>query len=605
MNKTINYSKRDFASLKQEEINLIRQYYPDIIQNYNDASILSVLIDLNAAIADNLHFHIDRALQETVLDYAQEKQSLYNIAKTYGLKLPGKAASIAVCQLTIQVPVLGDAEDKRYLPILYAGSQFLSDNNSFELLFDIDFASNYNVVGNMDRTKVPIYVNNVISAYKITKTGIVIAGASRVYTQVITNTKPFYQITLPENNVLSIESIIHKNGTTFQTLPTNQEFNSDINKWYDVPALIEDSVFVEDKTTTPVNGVYTGSYVKVDRRFIKEFTPNGFCVITFGSQINQGLDILDDFADAGLFDLKSFLNNDSLGYAPYNNTTLYIKYRVGGGADTNVGVGTITTVGQLSSKINGPDPKLNAIVLGSLIVSNTTPAIGGGDAPSIDELRYYISYNFAAQYRAITLNDYKAVLLGMPAKFGVPTKARASQVKNIININLLSTDTDGNISDQVTSVVMQNVANYLSRYRALNDYVYVKPAQVINIGFEISVLTEDGSQISVTSSIVSVITSLISKQTMDIGTSILIGIIIKNISQINGLLNINYIKAYNKFGGDYSSTSMDVNSLLNVVTNEIDISDGTIKATGEQILQIKYPEKDILVIPVTQNTTGF
>ena len=121
---------------------------------------MSVFLDLNAAIADNLHYHIDRSLQETVLDYAQEKQSLYNIAKTYGLKLPGKAASIAVCQFSIQVPIRGDAEDKRYLPIMYAGSQFLSDGTSFELLYDVDFASNFNISKKMDRSKTPLHAVN-------------------------------------------------------------------------------------------------------------------------------------------------------------------------------------------------------------------------------------------------------------------------------------------------------------------------------------------------------------------------------------------------------------------------------------------------------------
>ena len=41
---------------------------------------------LNAAIADNLHYHIDRVWQETMLDFAQQKQSLFHIAKTYGIK---------------------------------------------------------------------------------------------------------------------------------------------------------------------------------------------------------------------------------------------------------------------------------------------------------------------------------------------------------------------------------------------------------------------------------------------------------------------------------------------------------------------------------------
>lgn len=601
MARQINYSKRDFASLKTEQINYIKQYYPNIVEDYNDSSILSVFLDLNAAIADNLQFHIDRSLQETVLDYAQEKQSLYNIAKTYGLKLPGKAASIAVCQFTIQVPVRGDAEDKRYLPIMYAGSQFLSDGVSFELLYDIDFASNFNIANKMDRTKVPIFTNGVLSAYRITKTGIVIAGATRIYTQVINNTRPFYQITLPENNVLSVESVIHKNGTSFQTLPTQNEFASDINKWYEVPSLAENTIFVEDRTVAPVNGVYSGNYKNIDRKFIKEFTPNGFCILTFGSQTDQGLDILDDFVNGGGFDLKSFLNNDSLGWAPINNTTVYVKYRIGGGADTNVGVNTITTVGQIGLNLNGPDAQTNAIVQGSLTVRNITPAIGGGDAPSIEALRNYISYNFAAQNRAVTLQDYKAVLLGMPPKFGSPAKASVTQVQNKINVGILSTDTDGNLSDLVSTVVLQNVANYLSRYRMINDYVVVKPASVINISFEISILTDPGSQISAISSIAQLLSNEFAQANMQLGQSYLIGGLIKKLSQIDGVLNINYIKAFNKVGGNYSVTSLDNSLLLDIDTNEIDMTSGAIKVTGDQILQLKFPEKDIVVIPTSQN----
>lgn len=605
MANQISYAKRDFASLKTEQINYIKQYYPGIAENYNDASILSVFLDLNAAIADNLHFHIDRALQETVLEFAQEKQSLYNIARTYGLKIPSKAASIAICQFTIQVPVYGDAEDKTYLPILYAGSEVLSNDNTFELLYDIDFASNYNVSNRVDRTKVPVYVNGVKSAYKITKTGVVVAGSTRIYTQKITATKPFYQITLPENNVLSIESIIYKEGSNLENYPTATEFNSDVRKYYEVNSLAEDSIFVEDKLTTPIDGVYGGIYKTIDRKFIKEFTPNGFCTITFGSQLNQGLDILDDFVDAGLFDMKSFLNNNSLGWAPINGTTMYIKYRIGGGADTNVGVGVINSVGQISFKLNGADPQINTVVKNSLSVISTTPAIGGGDAPSIEELRNYISYNFAAQSRAVTLQDYKAILLGLPAKFGSAAKISVTQHQNKINIGVLSVDTSGNLSDNVSSVVLQNVATYLSRYRMINDYVVVKPAEVINISFEISVLTENGSQINVISAIASVLQTEFKKETMQLGQSYLIGSLIKQISQINGVLNTNYIKAYNRVGGEYSASRLSIEKIINTTTNEIDLTDGAIKVDGEQILQIKFPELDITIIPVTQNTLGF
>ena len=603
---TINYSQRDFASLKQSQINYIKQYYPGIVQNYNDASILSVFLDLNAAIADNLQFHIDRSLQETVLDYAQERQSLFNIAKTYGLKLPSSSASVAVATLSIQVPVRGDAEDKRYLPLLYAGSQFLTDSQTFELLYDVDFASNFNISNNVDRTKVPVYVNGILSAYTITKTAILIAGTTKIYTQVIRNTQPFYQITLPENNVLSVESVIHKNGVNFQTLPTLTEFGGSVNKWYEVNSLAEDNVFVENQNSVAdTNGIYPGDYIKIDRRFIKEFAPNGFCSLTFGSQVNQGLDILDTFATAGIFDLKSFVNNDSLGWAPLNNTTMYIKYRVGGGTGTNVGVGTINTVGQVAMRITGPNPQTNAVVQGSLTVTNVTPAIGGSDAPSIEELRNYIAYNFAAQNRAVTLNDYKSLIMGMPAKYGVPTKVAVTESQNKINIAVLTNDVDGMATETVSSVILQNIANYLSRYRMINDYVVTKPAQVINIGFEISVLTQAGSQVTAISNIVTIIKSEFNQSNQQLGQSYLTGNLIKQITQVSGVLNVNYIKAFNKVGGEYSSSSLDSTQIINSATNEIDLTNGAINVSAEQMLQVKYPENDITVIPVTQNVTGF
>ena len=601
MANQINYSKRDFASLRNEQINYIKQYYPGLVQNFNDASILSVLLDLNAAIADNLHFHIDRALQETVLDYAQERQSLFNIAKTYGLKLPSRSASIAVCEFSIQVPVRGDAEDARYLPVLYSGSQFLSGDNSFELLYDVDFASNFNVSNRIDRTKTPIFVNGVLTSYRITKTGIVVAGATRVYTQTVTTTRPFYQITLPENNVLSIESVIHKNGTTFQTLPTQAEFKSTINKWYEVHSLAEDSVFIEDRLTPPVNGIYQGNYVKTDRRFIKEYTPNGFCTLTFGSMTNQGLDILDTFVDAGNFDLKSFVDNNSLGWAPINNTTLYVRYRIGGGIETNIGINTIDTVGQVSLNLNGPDEQINTIVRNSLTAINVTPAIGGSDEPSIEELRNYISYNFAAQNRAVTLQDYKAILLGMPAKFGVPAKTSVSQVQNKINVSVLSTDNEGNLTNSVTSTVLENIANYLSRYRMINDYVVVKPADVIDVAFEVSALMESGTQVNVIANIINLISNEFSKQNIDLGQSYIMGSLIKKISQIDGLISLNYIKAFNRVGGNYSSSRLSDDLLINIDTGEIDLTSGLIRVTTDQILQIKSPEIDIVVIPTTQN----
>ena len=110
----VSYTVRDYQAIRSELINYVKTYYPDLIQDFNDASLFSVFLDLNAAIADNLNYHIDRSLQETVLQFAQQRSSIYNIARTYGLKIPGQRPSVSLVDFSITVPAQGDKEDERY-----------------------------------------------------------------------------------------------------------------------------------------------------------------------------------------------------------------------------------------------------------------------------------------------------------------------------------------------------------------------------------------------------------------------------------------------------------------------------------------------------------
>jgi hypothetical protein len=169
-NSRIPYTSRDFEAVRSDLINYVRQYYPDVIDNFNDASIFSVLLDLNAGVADNLNYQIDRSIQETVLQFAQQKSSVFNIARTYGLKIPGNRPSVAVADISITVPAFGDKEDERYLGVLRRGSQVIGGGQTFELIYDCDFSSQYNSQGFTNRTKTPNFdANNVLINYTITK----------------------------------------------------------------------------------------------------------------------------------------------------------------------------------------------------------------------------------------------------------------------------------------------------------------------------------------------------------------------------------------------------------------------------------------------------
>jgi len=187
--RKISYTERDFEGLRADLVNYTKQYYPELIDNFNDAAVFSVLMDLNAAIGDNLNYHIDRSIQETVLQYAQQRSSIFNIARTYGLKIPGNRPSVALVDFSIIVPAQGDQEDSRYLGILRAGSQVLGGGQVFENVYDIDFSSQYNNEGYPNRTKIPNFdSNNTLINYTITKREVVVNGVTKVFKKPLTRT---------------------------------------------------------------------------------------------------------------------------------------------------------------------------------------------------------------------------------------------------------------------------------------------------------------------------------------------------------------------------------------------------------------------------------
>jgi hypothetical protein len=71
----------------------------------------------------------------------------------------------------------------------------------------------------------------------------------------------------------------------------------------------------------------------------------------------------------------------------------------------------------------------------------------------------------------------------------------------------------------------------------------------------------------------------------------------KIISQIQGVLNLNYIKVFNKTTSGYSQNTINQN-ILDTSTGEIDITTGILNCDENQILQLRNPNSDIVVIPV-------
>jgi hypothetical protein len=599
--KRISYTVRDFQSIRTELINFTKTYYPDLIDNFNDASVFSAFLDLNAAISDNLHFHIDRSIQETVLQYAQQKSSIFNIARTYGLKLPGQRPSVSLVDLSITVPANGDKDDERYEGLLRRGSQFIGAGQVFENIYDIDFSSPYNSQGFPNRLKIPNFDgNNILINYTITKRELVVNGITKVFKQVISanNVRPFYEIFLPEKNVLGVTSVIQKDGTNYANVPTAQEFISEVGRWYEVNALAQDRVFIEDPTKpSDMPGIKVGKYVTTNDRFITEFTPEGFFKMTFGGGNTSADDQLRDFARNGINvqSMQTYLNNFSLGSTLKPNTTLFIQYRVGGGLATNIGVNVINQVGSVSFFVNGPSETTNTSVVNSLSCNNVTAAIGGAGLPTLEEIRNFVSFNFAAQDRAVTISDYEALIRKMPGQFGAPAKVAIVEEDNKIKIKTLSYDTSGALTSIVSNTLLTNLAEYLSNYRMLNDYISVETAQVIDLAVEVSiVLDASQNQGAVIGSVINKITDYFNPSVRQLGQNVNVSEINRIIQSENGVLSLTDLKVFNQVGGQYSSSETS-QSYSDSATKQIGLIDNTIFALPTQIYQIRYPNKDITV----------
>ena len=315
---------------------------------------------------------------------------------------------------------------------------------------------------------------------------------------------------------------------------------------------------------------------------------------------------MDNYIDGNMkVSLGSYLNNLSLGGLPSPNTTLFIKYRVGGGKNTNLGVDVISSIDNVDFSVIGPNSSINSQVIQSLLVTNVTPAVGGSDQPSIEEIRNMVAYNFAAQNRAVTLNDYKSLIETMPSTFGAPAKVNVMEEDNKIKIKLLSYDENGNLTDTVSNTLKNNILDYLSEYRMVNDFLEIQSGEVIDMGLEIDlVIDKNGNQTEIVKTSVEDIISYFAIEKRKMGDPLLVGDLYKIIGTVTGVVNVVDVRVFNIIGGDYSSAEV-VQPYLDSVTKEIQQSDSTIYMKSNQIFQIRFPNIDVKIRVKTLGTTTF
>lgn len=646
-NNKLSYLNRNFEDYRSSLIDYMKKNYPQIADSFDDASVGSWLIDLMASIGDNLSFYIDKAYSETNVETAQRVSSLYNLARNNGLKIPGPKGSMAEVEFSCNVPAYESTSNnpnatlgqpvESLLPVIKKGTKVSSRNQVFEVMEDIDFKAQFDNNGYPDRTMEAIYSNGSRpTVYHVTKKGIVVAGESKIYRQVIQpkDIVPFMEIVLPDRNVMNIESIIFKSGSNFQSDPTMNEFmqNSehttkggvDTYRFFEVNSLVEqyrwgdsndgepqgESVYHYENINgvdIPVASVHKGKWHGVTQKFITEFTDNGYIKIIFGSGERAGTSPEEgSFSSVAEYQMIKMLRNNFLGKLPKDGCTMYILYRVGGGAASNVAANSINTISYYNVTIGNTntdcDSRVISEIKNSIKVTNPSPSISGKDAPTADEIRAMIKYNSGAQNRCVTLKDYENRVAMIPPRYGCPFRLATTEENNKVMLYILGLDKDGKLSNIFPKQMIYNIMDYLSLYRTINDFIEIKPGKIINLEFEIKIFADKNYVNSdVAEDVINVVRNYMDINRHRLGEDIFVGDLEKEISNVDGVINLIDMKIYNVYGNSYSLSRI-AQPILSESGSEgrdlidLEATDYILNSDTDSMFEIRNTESDIKVI---------
>ena len=114
--KVRNFVAKDFDSLRGELLQYARVYFPDKIQDFSEASLGGLFLDLAAMIGDTMSYYLDHQFNELNPLTAIESGNVTRHVREAGVKITGSAPSSVMVRFYISVPAEKDASDLEYKP---------------------------------------------------------------------------------------------------------------------------------------------------------------------------------------------------------------------------------------------------------------------------------------------------------------------------------------------------------------------------------------------------------------------------------------------------------------------------------------------------------
>ena len=589
--RPINYTSREFDSIKESLVNYAKRYYANTYQDFNEASFGALMMDMVAYVGDQLSFYTDYQANESFLDTAIELPNVQRLAKQLGYKMPGSPTSTGVCNFYVLIPAASTTggPDTNYIPILKRGTLVGSNGGAvYTVTQDIDFTNSNNeiTVAKVDPdTGVP-------TEFAIKGQGTVVSGRLLEEELVVGDYQRFLRLRMSAAEVSEIVSIVDSQG----------------NEYFQVDYLTQDIVLSKEpnRSTNRDTVPFIMKTKPSPRRFVVEYDSNGTAFLQFGYGSSDNLtgDLVANPADVVLdvngreyvsdttFDPSNLIETDKFGVVP-ENTTLTVTYRSNESSTVNAAASTVNQILQSSLTFTNRDALSGPLVTGvesSLEVENPEPILGDTSELTADELKVRAYATYASQNRAVTRSDYVSICYRMPSGFGKVKRVNIIQdprsTRRNLNLYVLAEGSNGKFAAP-PSQLKTNVKTWIDRYRMINDSVDILDGKIINYGIQFEVIAETGAnRFDVLNACVNKLQEKFLNVSKEMGEPVYLAEIFKALNSVSGVVDTTMVKLVNKTGGSYSSYNYEIDKNMS--------NDGRfLMIPADAVADILFPNDDI------------
>ena len=598
-NRDINYLSKDFSSIKADLIDYVKRHFPSDWRDFNDASGGMALLELMAYVGYVLSFNIDRQVNEAYINRAVEIKNIVSLSQNFGYT--PKNTTPAIVNLSVSAD-MDDSTSSETLFKLKKGATVFSNFEpvvSFETLSDLDFSQPQNRTVETAGGTTTVSISGVSA----------VAGISKTFNYTVEDAIKFLKVTLPDSNINEVVSVSARDGS----------------EYFQVDNLATDTIFTGEVYTDSSSGdaAYIMKLRRVPKRYVVEREPTGLTSIRFGPGVlmEEDSEIIPNpndfvlpptlrgspsgFAPAAI-NSTNFLKTKTLGVAP-QNTILTVNYRTGGGVSTNVGPKTLTRF--VSKQIVFDTPNLTSIsaipttnIFDSIACNNYEQASGGEEAETVSSIRENAVANVGSQMRCVTLQDYQARIMAMPAQFGTVFRSFVRKEPNNslgVELFLITRNTQGQLTFP-SSVIKNNIESYIKRFRSFSDTVILRSGMVVNFGVNFTIVPQpDVNSQEALMECILLLQRIFDTASTNFNDSIVVPDAQARLQSLQKVMSVPELSIYNRVGvvngRNYSGTEFNIKANMN---------SGIIKFPQNVVWELKYPNFDIIGRSADQSTAA-